>query len=81
LNEELRRSVQGAASEAVSIILSSCSAQHLAAQERAAADSVAEALVRWNQGRLDNEQVAEISSACNDILEAVRVRRKELRGA
>lgn len=73
-----RLKVQAIASDQISQILEEFDADKLAAMETSAAHMVANALVEWNRGKCDRAARNCVAAAANDILEAVRRRRKEL---
>jgi hypothetical protein len=78
MTAEQRLKVQAIASDVISQVLEEFDADKLASHETSAADMVANSLVEWNRGKCDREARNCVAAAANDILEAVRRRRKEL---
>ena len=79
MTTEQKMKIQSLASDVITTILGEFEEHRLAAHEKNAGDMVSRALVEWNRGKQTKEALGCVSAAANDILAAVRTRRKELR--
>lgn len=79
MTADQKLAVQRHATDIISTVLDQTDAAELAAQETRAAYTVANALVEWNRGKISKEQLRCVSAAANDIFEAIRRRRQEIR--
>lgn len=65
-------------SDAISDVLNTYEPSRLASIEHRFARMVATALVEWNRGKITKPRLNAIVTSANDVLEAIRRRRKEL---
>lgn len=79
MTTDQKLAVQKHATDIISTVLDQTDAAELAAQETRAAYTVANALVEWNRGKISKEQLRVVTAASNDIFEAIRRRRQEIR--